>query len=224
MKTTIWFQMMMAFQYMKGRKLRTLLTTLAIVFGVAMIFAFNLVLPSAMESLRQAMESDQDAVDLNITSVTDEAFAPDQPIQVIRAMEGVAAVTGILHRQVVLPEDFNPTYSEIELIGIDPTTIEQVREYDLSAGRFLTEHDTGVLVASNGAAEVGDSFSLLTTSGMQSYEVVGVLREESLNPDVPRLLISLHDAQTILNQPGLINLIQVRYALGVNADRLKFFI
>lgn len=221
MKTAAWFQMMvMAFQYIKGRKLRALLTTLAIVFGVGMIFAFNLVLPSAMDALRNALESDQESVDLSITSVTNEAFAPEQPIRTVAAMEGVEAVTGVLQRQVVLPEGFNASYDQIELVGVDPATIGQVREYELSAGRFLTEEDKGGLVAPKGVAEVGETFSLLTTRGVQSYEVVGVLQDEPLNPDVPRLLISLNDAQTILNQPGLINLIQVRYAEGVNADRL----
>ncbi|MCI0709738.1 MAG: ABC transporter permease [Chloroflexi bacterium] len=221
MKTSTWFQMMtMAFQYMKGRKLRTLLTTLAVVFGVGMIFAFNLVLPSAMESLRQALESDQDAVDLNITSVTNESFASEQPIQIIATIEGVQAVAEVLQRQVILPENLNPSYEEIQIVGVNPATIVQVRDYDLKAGRFLADEDTGVLVVPDGVAAVGDILSLPTTDGIQTYEVVGVLEEEPTNPDVPRLLTTLSDAQTIVNQPGLINLIQVRYADGVDADRL----
>jgi hypothetical protein len=37
----------MALRYLNGRRLRTTLTTLAIVLGVALIFAVNLILPSA---------------------------------------------------------------------------------------------------------------------------------------------------------------------------------
>lgn len=221
MKPTTWFQMMiMAFQYMKGRKLRTLLTTLAIVFGVGMIFAFNLVLPSAMEAIRQAFNEDQEAVDLNITSTTGEAFNPEQPIYAITGIEGVEAVTGVLQRRVVLPDDFEFPYGEIELIGVDPNTIEQVRAYELQGGRFLELADTGVLIVPNGVARVGDSLPLLTTNGVKSYQVVGVLKEEPTNPDVPRLMMTLQDAQAAMNQADLINLIQIKYAEGVNADRL----
>ena len=47
MKTSTWIQMTrMAWQYLKGRKLRTALTTLAIVLGVALIFAINLICPA----------------------------------------------------------------------------------------------------------------------------------------------------------------------------------
>jgi len=225
MKSSTWLQMgLMAWHYLKGRKLRAVLTTLAIVFGVGMIFAFNLVLPSALDALRNALESDQGAVDLNITSVTGESFAPRAPIQTIAQMEGVAAVAGVLQRQVVLPEGFHPNYSQIELIGVDPQTVQQVRPYPLAAGRFLSAEDTTVLVVPQGVASVGETFSVLTTSGAQTYTVVGVLQEEPLNPDSPRLLMSLPDAQSILNQPGLINLIQVKYAEGADADRLTLAI
>ncbi|MBZ0308230.1 MAG: ABC transporter permease, partial [Anaerolineae bacterium] len=209
-----------ALQYLKGRKLRTLLTTLAIVFGVGLIFAFNLVLPSAMDALKNAIESDQESVDLNITSVTTEAFAPAQFIEKVASIEGVEAVTGVLQRQVILPEGFHPSFTEIQLVGVDPVTSGQVHQYDLREGRFLQPEDTEVVVVPSGVAKVGDRFPLLAADGTRSYQVVGVLKEEPFNPDAPRLFITLQDAQAILDQSGLINLIQVSYAEGVNADRL----
>ncbi|MBI5931902.1 MAG: ABC transporter permease [Chloroflexi bacterium] len=221
MKSAAWLQMMiMVAQYLKGRKLRTLLTTLAVVFGVGMIFAFNLVLPSAMDAIRHALEGDQEAVDLNITSTTGEAFAPEQPIQAISNLEGVEAVAGILQRKVIFPDNFNAAYDEIEMVGVNPATIRQVNAYELKDGQFLQPEDTGVLVVPNGVAKVGDTFPLLTTNGVQSYQVVGVLKDKPINPDMPRLLTTLSDAQAIVNQPGLINLIQVKYADGANSDRL----
>jgi len=65
---------LMALHYLSGRKLRTTLTTLAIVFGVSLIFGFNLLLPSAMESLRN-ISSAGGKVDLSITSTTSSTFA-----------------------------------------------------------------------------------------------------------------------------------------------------
>jgi putative ABC transport system permease protein len=67
MKTSTWFQMTrMAWQYLKGRKLRTALTTLAIVLGVALIFAINLIMPGVLQMLRQSLETETEAVDLSI--------------------------------------------------------------------------------------------------------------------------------------------------------------
>lgn len=221
MKNTAWVQMMrMAFQYMKGRKLRTLLTTVAVVFGVAMIFAFNLVLPSALDAFREKLEGEQDVVDLNITSYSGESFSPEQPLQTIAEIDGVAAVTGVLVRRTILPEDFDLGFEEIEVVGVDPDTIEAVRTYEIKDGRFLEPDDTGLLVVPNGVANVDDSFTLLTTEGTQTYTIVGVLKEAPSNPDVPRLLTTLNDAQTVVNQPGLINLIQVKFADGVDADQM----
>ena len=39
-------QLTLAFRYLRGRKLRTMLTTLAIVFGVLVIFGMNTLIPA----------------------------------------------------------------------------------------------------------------------------------------------------------------------------------
>ena len=51
-RATTWQMTLMGLRYLNGRRLRTALTTLAIVFGVALIFAINLVLPSAVDCLQ----------------------------------------------------------------------------------------------------------------------------------------------------------------------------
>ena len=221
MKTYTWLQMVrMAFQYMLGRKLRTGLTTLAVVFGVGMIFAVNLVLPSAMNALQKSIEGGQEGVDLNVTSYSGETFLPEQPLATILAIDGVTAATPILQRKAILPDDFNASYQEIELVGVDPATIEQVHQYKLQSGRFLTADDTGVIVVPKGVAKLDEIFPLVTTTGVQNYQVIGVLKDEPTNPDSPRLLITLADAQSIMNQPELINLIQVKYADQTDGDKL----
>src|SRR5260221_3601942 len=94
--STRWQMALMAFQYMRGRKLRTTLTTLAIVFGVALIFAVNLTLPGVTDSFQRSMNATSGAVDLRITSVTGEAVAPNKPMQAVAGVQGVQAVTGSL--------------------------------------------------------------------------------------------------------------------------------
>src|SRR5258708_27406720 len=83
----------MALQYLGGRKLRTTLTSLAIVFGVALIFAVNLTLPSMLNSFTRSMNATSGTADLHITSVTGEAFAPSQALQAVSGVSGVQAAS-----------------------------------------------------------------------------------------------------------------------------------
>src|SRR5450755_3412735 len=92
--STVWQMARMALQYLRGRKLRTTLTSLAIVFGVALIFAVNLTLPSLVNSFNRSMNATSGNVDLRVTSITGEAFAPTQPLQAVTGVQGVQAVTG----------------------------------------------------------------------------------------------------------------------------------
>ena len=48
-------QFMLAARYLSGRKLRTFLTTLAVIFGVTIIFALNGMLPAFSQAFRENM-------------------------------------------------------------------------------------------------------------------------------------------------------------------------
>ena len=60
-------QFTLAMRYLSGRKLRTILTTLAIVFGVLVIFGMNLILPAFMSAFQANMMAVADKVDATIT-------------------------------------------------------------------------------------------------------------------------------------------------------------
>ncbi|MCB8967649.1 MAG: hypothetical protein H6660_12240 [Ardenticatenaceae bacterium] len=46
------FQVKLALRYLRGRRLRTGLTLMAIVFGVMMIFGFNGILPAMQQAIQ----------------------------------------------------------------------------------------------------------------------------------------------------------------------------
>src|SRR5258708_907774 len=217
---------LMALNYMRGRKLRTTLTTLAIVFGVALIFAVNLTLPGIVDSFAHSMNATSGAVDLRITSITGEAFAPTKPMQAVAGAAGVQAVSGSLRRQINIPVSSGGSVGnavQLEIVGVDPSTAENVRHYIISSGRFLESGDTGKAVVPASITDfapdfkIGTVFSMLTVSGLKQYTVVGFLAETG-NLGVPQIIVSLPDAQTILKQPGLINTIDVAFQPGVNHD------
>ncbi len=219
---------LMAFQYLRGRKLRTALTTLAIVFGVALIFAINITLPGALEAFRGSVTGASGAVDLTIASVSRNGFAPAEVLAKVAAVDGVQAVTGSLRRQITIPTVMGGdlgSSTQLDLQGVDPATAPLVRPYLISEGRFLEPGDTGKAVIpaaladlSNGL-EIGDAFPLITAKGLKVFTIVGYLAE-SINPNAPNVIISLRDAQGALQQPGLVNQIDVAFVPGANREQV----
>ncbi len=68
MVTRMMISLRMALRYLAGRKLRTSLTTLAIVLGVAVLFGGNLALPSMIDAYLSMTRSATGAVDLTVRS------------------------------------------------------------------------------------------------------------------------------------------------------------
>ncbi len=227
--TTFGQMSIMALRYLAGRKLRTTLTTLAIVFGVALIFAMNLTMPAAMDAFRRTMIAASGNVDLSISSVSGESFAPDQPLQAVKDVENVSAVTGSLRRLISLPDAQTAELGDaakIELIGVDPATVLDVREYVVSSGRFLEPGDTGVAVIPAQLAELapqltlGAKIPLMTANGIQTYTIVGTVANAGTKSR-PQIMVTLADAQAAFSQPGLINTIDVAFKPGTSEKAVK---
>src|SRR5664279_46473 len=173
-----WQMTLMALRYLNGRRLRTVLTTLAIVLGVAMIFCINLILPSAVSAFKQTMTAISGA-DISITSLSGESFAPDSVLPRVSSVAHVQSVTGVLRRAFGLPtfsgNNLGST-TQITLTGVDPA--QTVRQYPMSQGRFLQEGDTGKAVVPAGIAQlapqlkIGTTFPLITAGGLKLYTVV----------------------------------------------------
>ena len=98
-------QLTLALRYLNGRKLRTILTTLAIVFGVLVVFGMNSMLPAFLNSFQANMMAVAGEVDATIIHKTgapfDGSIAAD-----IQALDGVRAASGFLRRTLNLPVDY----------------------------------------------------------------------------------------------------------------------
>lgn len=216
------FQMaIMAVQYMRRRKLRTLLTTLAIMFGVSLLFAVQLIIPSMMEAFDQASYTQTDGVDVTVMNTAGIAFDPAEPMRVLENVEGVAAVTGVLHRRISLPDEDRFIAYKIEVMGVDPATSPTVHQYDLQAGRFLTPDDEYAAVVSRGAAEVGQTLDILTVNGLSTFEVVGVLAHEAPDPLIPLVYAPITTMGELLNQPGLVTALDVALTPGSDSAAVE---
>src|SRR4029078_270381 len=122
----------LAARYLAGRKLRTILTTLAVLFGVFILFGMNLVLPTMIRSFQANILAASNLVDATLTHVTGEAFSPDVLARV-KQVDGIVAATGTLDRNLNLSPDYfdaNPAKADevaaLPLIGLDPVESRRV--------------------------------------------------------------------------------------------------
>lgn len=118
-------QFTLARRYLAGRKLRTVLTTLAIVFGVLVLFSMNSLLPSFMNAFTANVLAAAGQVDATLTLKTGDAF-DDAVAGRVADVEGVRVVSGLLNRTLNLPADYldsDPTLPDpanaLALVGIN---------------------------------------------------------------------------------------------------------
>src|SRR3712207_1102802 len=103
--------LMLAWRYLRGRLLRTLLTTLAVVFGVMIIFGMNGIVPAVRASFDESIRESAHEVDLVIMPDTDRTF--DVVLaDAVRQTPGVAAITAVLERPVLLPDTLHLATSD----------------------------------------------------------------------------------------------------------------
>ncbi len=207
------------FRYLAGRKLRSLLTTLAVVFGVAVVLSVNMILPTITAVLNASEMGVTGQVDMTVSSATGAPF-PSSILDKVSQTKGVAAAAPAFQRQVILPGDSN--IPQFDLIGLDPTRAETVRFYQISAGRFLDASDTASAVISQGLAQSlnlhpGDKLSVPTPNGLVDLPVVGVFATQATE----QVLVPLQKAQSMYEANGQLTAVDVVITAGAGRDAVK---
>ncbi len=212
------FQLSLAGQYLWGRKLRSALTSLAIVIGVMVIFGLGSSVPAMYSSLRQSAIALTGQVNVTITHKTGEAFSAGL-VQKIQAVPGIRAIAGSISRTINLPANFygrGSTVGTLTLVGVDPVAGPAVHDYSVLQGRFLKPGDGSVAVITQNLADalgvkLGDTFRLPATDGVVRLQVVGLRPAQALigNEEV---LVTLTEAQKLLDMQGYINTIEANLA------------
>ncbi|PKN93912.1 MAG: hypothetical protein CVU44_08845 [Chloroflexi bacterium HGW-Chloroflexi-6] len=212
-------QLTLAYRYLLGRKLRTSLTTIAIIFGVLLIFGMNTVLPTMIAALQANVQGAEGNVDFTITSAAGGSFDP-VVVEKLQNIDGVRAVAASLQRTINLPADFvdgdlvrPDTLVAVNLIGITPETARALRAYPVVSGRYLDDSDNASAVITQTLADafsvkVGDTLLLPSTAGMTELTVVGLLPGR-IAPGNEEVLVPLAQAQQMTGDPGKVNILEL---------------
>ena len=212
-------QFTLASRYLLGRKLRTLLTTLAVTFGVMIIFGMNTVLPTMISALQANVQGAEGETDFTIVSKTGSSFPMDTAKSLIE-MDGVRAVASSLERTINLPADFvdqDPSRPDqiiaVSLVGLNPEEARTVRAFPTVEGRYLKDADTYSAVISQTLAdaflvEVGDLIHLPSVTGLTELTVVGLL-PAAIGAENEQVIVPLPQAQVMTGEIGKVNTIKV---------------
>ena len=213
-------QLTLAWRYLNGRKLRTFLTTLAVVFGVMVIFGMNIILPTMLQSFQANMMAAGGLVDATVTHQSGSGF----PIDVAHRLDGIAGIRAyspVLERTVNLPADYvdaDPAKQDrvtaLNLVGVEPEAAQSLHAYLIQEpGRFLQASDTNSAVISQSLADaygvkLGNTLKFPSVNGAETLTVVGILPPRTI-PGNEEVLVTLAQAQAMTGQPGQINTIEV---------------
>lgn len=207
-------QLILAFRYLWGRKLRAVLTTLAVVFGVLVIFGMNILLPTMLRAFEANLLAASGQVDVTITHNTGESFSINV-LNKVKAADGVRAAAGSLSRTVNLPAGWfgrNAPINAVSLVGLDPRAAQLIRNYPVKQGRFLRMGDDESAVITTSLADqlglaLGDELNLPTTQGTVPLTIVGILPARTL-PGNEEVLVTLYQAQKLFDLSRRINTIE----------------
>jgi putative ABC transport system permease protein len=218
-------------------KMRAVLTTLAVVIGVAMISGAYVVsdtMLSAADSLSTAAYDNTDAVvtkkqafnqdDVVGTAVT----IPAKTVDRVRTIPQVGAATGDITEQAKMIDDKGKVVGSgpYFAVGYDPADGKDLTPFNLTDGRFATARDE--VVIDKGTAEdqgwkIGDRIKISAIGPVKTYEVVGITKFGNVDTlgSATVALFTMPEAQAMFRKGDAVNSILVAAREGVSPDELQ---
>ncbi len=190
----------LAFRNLTTRKTRTLLTTLGIILGVAVILAISMTNQSTLSSINTIFDEASGLAHLVVapSSFTGTTGFPESILSRVRSVPGVEQAVPTLQARTLLARDAAGWKFEfglggatggndLVLYGIDAALDRQARLYKLASGRFLepTETSYSALFTEEYAAEknisLGQDVDILLPAargGVATLRAIGFLRKD----------------------------------------------
>ncbi|ARM71851.1 hypothetical protein LMxysn_0216 [Listeria monocytogenes] len=204
--------MKMAWKQLKSSKLRSFLTMLGIIIGVASV----ILLVSLGNGVTKQVNSQMGDLGSNLVTVTNNSVNPNEKFTYDEAMkfqniDGVKSVSPELSGQVTSTFDYKSSNSKV--IGTNDQ-YKAARSLKMEAGRFLLPIDTeyGQKVAVIGPKVANDLFGFANPIGEtirlngMPYRVVGVLTEKGesmMGSSDDQIFIPISSAQRLLKDTNV---------------------
>ncbi|NKQ37765.1 MAG: ABC transporter permease [Chloroflexi bacterium] len=227
---TINSPLILVLRNLRARWVRTILTALGIIVGVAAMVAVNATNNSTLDSITRFFDETAGQSDLIVEApVSGERFDEAVLNEVRRFDEVTAAAPGIMGVTVSADEadNWEEQYSaggsivpgtNFWLMGRDIAADEGIHDYQLVDGRLLKPGETSynmLLVdeyAEEKGVEVGEDFAILTPlDGIVSFRVVGLIDKEGIGQTNEGVIgiVPLNVVQELFGAAGQIDNIEI---------------
>jgi putative ABC transport system permease protein len=233
--------MRVALRGMAGRKLRSVLTAIAIVLGVAMMsgaFVLTDTIEKAFDTIFVESYAGTDAVvtgksaDISFEGESVEAPPiPEAMLDRVRGVDGVAVATGSVQdlQAKLLGDDGEPVDTggfPTFVFGIDTRPqYERFNPLELVEGRW--PKGGGEVAVDSGLAdderiELGDRIGIASLGPAQQFRIVGIAKygDVSTLGSLTFAVLDVPTAQRLVGKPRQLDAIQAAAASGVTAEEL----
>jgi putative ABC transport system permease protein len=217
-------------------KMRAVLTTLAVVIGVAMISGAYVVSDTMLSAAKSLSSSAYDNTDAVVTkkqafnqedTVGTAVTIPQATLQKVRAVPQVAAATGDITEQAKLINDKGKVIGTgpYFAVGYDPASAKNLTPFNLTEGRFATADNEVVIdkgTADDQHWKVGDSIRVAAIGPVKNYEVVGITKFGAVDTlgSATVALFTMPEAQAMFRKGAAVNSILVAAKPGVSPAQL----
>jgi putative ABC transport system permease protein len=231
-----------ALRGLAGRKLRAVLTGIAIVLGVAMISGTYILTDTVQRAFNELLVDSYAGTDAVVTGkgldISIDGEQPPPPpvdaslLDTVRGVDGVALATGSIldeRNTKLLTPDGEPVSSEgwpTLGFGVDTDpALSRFNPLSLFEGRWPAADGEVVIDAGTADKEgyaVGDTVGISTLQPKRSFEVVGVAKYGDVDSlgGISFVVFTLPAAQELLDRPNQYDAISVAAEEGVSEDEL----
>jgi len=222
-----------------GRKLRTVLTAMAIVLGVAMISGTYILTDTITSSFTKVVDGSFEHADAVVTgkvafknnesnTAATPAF-PDIVLSVVKQLPDVAAAAGSIGDEVKLIGRDGKVISTKggSSIGasVDPKNDARFNPLTLTSGKWPV--GIGQIAIDQRTSEkkhftIGDTIGVAAEDGARRFEITGIAKFSS-SSSIGASTIAIFDvptAQTLFNKKGRFDEVQVAAKRGVSPEKL----
>ena len=178
---------LISWPYLRKHAVRSLLTVVGIVLGVAVFVAMHTANQAVFFAFERTVDRIAGAAQLQVTA--GEAGFPEEVLERVQSIPDVQAAVPVIEA----PAGTGLAgQGNILILGVDMTGDRSLREYDLESGDeaviddplvFLAQPDSIIITtefASRNALRVGDRLTLSTMIGDKPFTVRGIMRSGGL--------------------------------------------
>jgi putative ABC transport system permease protein len=223
------------FRGLGARKLRTALTALAVVLGVAMISGTYVLTDTIDKAFAEVFQTASEGVDVSVTGAKPSGFGSDQASPPIEEslLPRVEAVDGVRRAEAGVFTQVSIRDKEGDRIGTGgaPNFMSSVSEPPFNAFRYVegraptTADQVGIdqKTAEDKDFRIGDRISVVGLPGAKTYTVSGIARfgSESSLAGAAIVIATLPEAQRMAGYEGKIDNIAIAADEGVTPAALR---